>query len=1214
MQKSQTVTLINKTIQHMSRMTQGIQSGGILLSGDPGLGKAQPLTSNIKTPTGWTTMGDIQVGDYVSVPDGTSAPVSGVYPQGQKQIYKITFSDGRTARACGEHLWETFVLRKHSWEILNTEQIKKLIETTQRQVHIPLIAQSYTSDLEELPMDPYVLGCLLGDGGMTSSSLTFSTVDLEMIDLLSERLDNGYKLFKERSSTCDYRLIIDKDNNGVTKPSRTRGEFYNSYRERLNDLGLLGSNSYTKFIPQLYKTASLQQKEDLIAGLVDTDGHVTKKGGSVSISTSSHTMALDIQEIVWSMGGVCIIKERHPTYTYNGERKNGAVSYAVSIRYPTPRNLSKLTRKRDLLPDDTYQYKNLNLRIVKIEEDGIEEAQCIMVDHPDHLYITDNYVVTHNTTFCELLGALLGIKTIIIEVPHITEEHLINIPFLVYNPVTNATQSGVSQESDYKMVLAQSNLYTQILNARPMDDAAYIQHIKKSSKYIQDLYAQFGGTETEIPEIIKFARSNFTVILFLDEFFRRAPMRVRNVLRDILNKRIGMHKIPATTYILYASNMNDTGLDEMPSNYQFTQVDYKAPNKKDWFGWFESKYHGSKEVQLNEEVIAHFQEILTDEDISFNDVDSDVRTSPRRWEQLLLYINASLPVSDERQAHALLTNIHNNFVHYQTKEMSKNLSAKVLKAVAKLIKDTSDITVKHTDKLEESDWRDTLDHQITAQMKLGGHKKHIPIISGPPGVGKSSHAWDLAKKHNLRYIPVDISSIYADDATGLPIPGKSDANKENMSIQFSLPKLYHQIMEQIKAEDALYISKLKTEHGKKAEQYIDQYEHARWKYLIMFDEINRVDEKTFNALRKVILEKNFGPVGDNTGEDLRLPKEAIIIAALNPEGVGTADLTSHFRDVVDFVHAKASWTATLKVLNSLEVKDLRGKAISSTFKEAGLNIIQMFVGKFKTKSSDTPLNEQPYHLDIGIPVYVSSREYTDLMVGLVQSLHHTISSLPQDAKPADVRRDINDTVADSFDENLSFPLTKAGVDNTEFLSQVRAWVSSLPASAFVGLLAKTAKVRTIVDTMGDYLDGKNLDGMLDDVSLVNAHNASNNSQVIDEVREMFTSKVTDSSKVKHYIIDQNQKSVTVKDDSLVYAGEPTSLLTNFVTSLIYTLHMHNYSNDRLAVIGKAVSVSFVEILKKMEEDDTIDAEVFRSARQAISELRMNLIDVVGTFK
>jgi hypothetical protein len=249
-----------------------------------------------------------------------------------------------------------------------------------------------------------------------------------------------------------------------------------------------------------------------------------------------------------------------------------------------------------------------------------------------------------------------------------------------------------------------------------------------------------------------------------------------------------------------------------------------------------------------------------------------------------------------------------------------------------------------------------------------------------------------------------------------------------------------------------------------------------------------------------------------------------------------------------------------------------------------------------------------------MPVYVSSREYTDLMAGLEQGLFLTIAKLPNDAKPAEVRTEINDVVATSFDDALSFPLVKAGVDSNEFLNLVRGWVTALPASSFVGLLSKTAKVKTIVDTMGEYLDGKDLTRMLDDVNLVNAHNASNNAQVIDEVREMFRTKVTDPTKIQHYVIDQKQKLLMVKGDTLVHGTDPTSLITNFVMGLIYMLHMHNYSNDRLSVIGKAVTQSFVEILKKMEEDDTIDKELFAESRRLIADIRLTLVDVVNKLK
>ena len=125
-----------------------------------------------------------------------------------------------------------------------------------------------------------------------------------------------------------------------------------------------------------------------------------------------------------------------------------------------------------------------------------------------------------------------------------------------------------------------------------------------------------------------------------------------------------------------------------------------------------------------------------------------VRTSPRRWEQLLLYINASLPAEDAKEAKSLLTNVKANFKNYLSGEKSA-LADKVLDAVAQLIKETSDLDVSATDENDAEEWQDTLEHQIKQKMKLGEHRKYIPIVSGLPGIGKTTHATKIAKDLDL---------------------------------------------------------------------------------------------------------------------------------------------------------------------------------------------------------------------------------------------------------------------------------------------------------------------------------------------------------------------------------------------------------------------------------------------------------------------------------
>lgn len=390
------------------------KKNNVVYVGEPGVGKAQPLHAKIKTPTGWTTMGDIKVGDIVSTPDGKDTNVIGIYPQGKKDIYKITFADGRTAESCKEHLWEIYGAYgekyktaggwksyKRDSKVVNLEWIMNRMQSNKKTIRIPLITSDITLD-KELPMDPWLMGFLLGDGSFAKSKTgSFSTGDNQILDLVSERLIAGYSI--QHIGNYDYEIASDIDlSNGPGLPSR-KGVYRHHYRKIVHSLGLVGKLSHEKFIPDIYKAGSVKQRLDLLAGLVDSDGTIGGNGGAISISTSSEQMAKDIQEMVWSIGGIANIGSKIPTYTYKGVKLQGKRTYCISIRYPEPKLLSKLDRKRDLITDN-YQYKNLKLGITNISFVGEQEAQCIMVDHPDHLYITDNYIVTHNTALAEGLA------------------------------------------------------------------------------------------------------------------------------------------------------------------------------------------------------------------------------------------------------------------------------------------------------------------------------------------------------------------------------------------------------------------------------------------------------------------------------------------------------------------------------------------------------------------------------------------------------------------------------------------------------------------------------------------------------------------------------------------------------------------------------------------------------------------------------------------
>jgi MoxR-like ATPase len=820
------------------------------------------------------------------------------------------------------------------------------------------------------------------------------------------------------------------------------------------------------------------------------------------------------------------------------------------------------------------------------------------------------------TTFVGLLGYLLGLKTIVIEVPHITEEHLINIPFIVFNPQTGGTQRMQAQipkegekGQDYRVVLAQSSLFTQMTAAAPMSDPQYMAHIKSAPKHIQQLYMALGGTETTIPPILAKVRQQHTSILFLDEFYRQTSMRIRNILRGILNGNIGLHKIPKSVYIIYASNMRDQGLDQIPSNHQFTVVEQKAPGKDDWFDWLVSNYENHNDVSLNGIVLEKFKKALKDEDISFTDAPSEVRTSPRRWEQIILYVNSSIPPKDADDARSLITNIKNSFLHYKTGQHS-TLAKKVVEAVKELIKDTTGKEYKEgQDTNDATEWRKTLQHYVEQQMRTGGARKHIPVVSGPPGIGKTTMAAAVAAEHDLRLIDIDLGEIYADDAIGLPIPGQRDG--DNITVRFSMPKLYHQIMEKIQKADQAYIAQLKQEGGSEAAKQIKQYESRRWKYLIFFDEMNRVDEKTFNALRKVVLEKNFGTSGEADGELLKLPKEAVVVAAINPDGGGTSDLTDHFRDVVDIIPAQGNWESTRRWLQNKRFAD-----VAEPIPPLAMNIIDTFIAKFKSKDSKHSASQQPFYLDSnGMEVYISPREYADMYATLIREIDAAFDQAVKAKDITKMRDVLDEVIGEALEDSLNMPFYKneSGIDREEFMNTMKIWVTKLSNGIFKDLLSRKATGEaSSSNALTPYMKGKSITEMPEDAGIINSNNLSNNSQVIEEIREMMRGLLTSEEAVQKYVIEKKQPKVSLVGDKLkADPKEQVCALENVFLGLLYTLHIHQFANDRLSVIGKAMNTSISEVRKELVSKGILSSDTSDELISTTAEIRSAIVDMVS---
>ncbi|MBL9187579.1 MAG: AAA family ATPase [Opitutaceae bacterium] len=389
-----------------------------ILTGGPGTGKAQPLDARVLTPTGFRAIGELRPGDLVIAAEGQAVAVRSIHPQGKKPTYRVIFADGRATRCCDDHLWRVWTrtsvwspekrkkIRSRGWRVLPLSTIRRRIDldrTECARLGIPLLTASFGEAPVPLPIDPYILGALIGDGTL-SDAVLITTTDSALVASLSARLQSLDLRLKQVISagvpTISWRIV-----------GRGKG-FPNPLREALKTLGL-SVKSHAKFIPPAYLFASATQRLDLLRGLLDTDGTVDKLG-VVSFTTSSPRLAEDFQHLAWSLG--CIATRgvvKHPTYTHRGKKLTGLPAHTIFLQHPAPGSLFSLERKirRTCRPKARARLGH-RLRLTAVEPAGEAECCCISIDSPTGLYVTDDYIVTHNTTILRALVEILKAKQV----------------------------------------------------------------------------------------------------------------------------------------------------------------------------------------------------------------------------------------------------------------------------------------------------------------------------------------------------------------------------------------------------------------------------------------------------------------------------------------------------------------------------------------------------------------------------------------------------------------------------------------------------------------------------------------------------------------------------------------------------------------------------------------------------------------------------------
>lgn len=370
-------------------------------------GKAQPLHSLVATPTGFVKMGDLNVGDLVCTPHGGNAPILAIHKQGKKKIVKVVFSNGDFVECSEDHLWKVNALYDQwNGKILTTKEISKRIKCPNGANRFNIETPKHVDFVEKnVLIDPYLMGILLGDGSFrrpNTISVTISRNDI--VEFCRKTLNNKYHLIKRNGKKYGYDIC------GKQKIKKGK-HIYNAEIKRLK---LNGKSSFEKHIPQEYLINSYDNRLNLLRGLMDSDGYISARG-MISYVTTSEQMHKDFVFLINSLGGICRVTHKRKWYTHKGIKKQGRLAYNIAFTVPEKVCPVRCEYKKDRYTK--FRTRNKNRTITAVEYVGKLECQCIEIDHPDHLYVTDNFVVTHNSlTMLSILKCLpAGTKTLVLQ-------------------------------------------------------------------------------------------------------------------------------------------------------------------------------------------------------------------------------------------------------------------------------------------------------------------------------------------------------------------------------------------------------------------------------------------------------------------------------------------------------------------------------------------------------------------------------------------------------------------------------------------------------------------------------------------------------------------------------------------------------------------------------------------------------------------------------
>lgn len=385
----------------------------VLCGGAGGGGKSSALDSYVATPNGWVKFGDLKLGDEIC-----STRYSGVqrvihlHPMETHEFYRLYFEDGTTSECSEGHLWSVWQTGKRNQKVMipdedgvirchNIREAREIYEWMERKkggmyksanLKIPLTDPVQFTKYEDdsyRVIPPYLMGVILGDGCVTETNMSVNHITI----------CNGDKFVVDRVlDICDsmgweYRCHYQNSKNmwGISVKSKDAANF-------IHKVGLYGTRSYSKFIPDVYKFAPIDKRFELMCGLMDTDGYIDTRG-HMEYNSASERLSNDVAHVVRSLGSYATVtvKEKTP-YKHNGEVKYGLPSHRVYIRSPHSTKMVSLPRKLERCRDEFNGGKSpFGKVIVDIKPIGKKESRCITVSDGWGEYLTDDFNVTHNS-------------------------------------------------------------------------------------------------------------------------------------------------------------------------------------------------------------------------------------------------------------------------------------------------------------------------------------------------------------------------------------------------------------------------------------------------------------------------------------------------------------------------------------------------------------------------------------------------------------------------------------------------------------------------------------------------------------------------------------------------------------------------------------------------------------------------------------------------